>query len=127
VQRALRATIGDVHGEDLLAARQGAEIWYRPVQPDQSQQALDETRRLPERHPKEHFHHQARRDSSTIVSQVSPALTSGRGPPTHLGIKLNRQRPPALESVLICGPVRSHVAGGVGLLMQFSYHTGLTR
>jgi hypothetical protein len=127
VQRALRATIGDVHGEDLLAARQGAEIWYRPVQPDQSQQALDETRRLPERHPKEHFHRQARRDSSTIVGQVSPALTSGRGPPTHLGIKLNRQRPPALERVAICGPVRGLVAVGVGLLMHFGYHTELTR
>jgi hypothetical protein len=111
VQRALESTIGDAHGEDLPAARQGAEIRYRPVQPDQSQHALDETRRLPERHAEEHFHRQARLDSSIIVSRVSPALTGGRGLPAHLGIKPNRQRPSALGRVVICRPVRSFVAG----------------
>jgi hypothetical protein len=128
VQRALRATIGDVQGEDLLAARQGAEIRHRPVQPDQSQQALDETRRLPERHAEQDLHRPDMFEwRYRCRSGVARAYQWARPPPTHLGIKLNRQRPPALERVVICGPVRSLVAGGVGLLMHFSYHTGLTR
>jgi len=90
VQGTLRATIGDVHNEGLLAARQSAEIRHRPVQPDQTQQTFDETRRLPERHPEEHFHRQARLDSGITVGRLSPALAGGRGIPTHLGIEPDR-------------------------------------
>ncbi len=42
VQRAPGAAIRDVHGQGLLAARQRAEVGYRPVEADQAQQALDE-------------------------------------------------------------------------------------
>jgi len=37
VQRAIRATIGDVHGEGFLATGQSAEVRHRPVQADQLQ------------------------------------------------------------------------------------------
>lgn len=103
VQRALRASIGDVDGEGVLTTRQGAEIRHRPVQPYQPQQAFDETRRLPERHPEEHFHRQARLDSGITVGRLSATLAGGRSPPTHLWIEPYRQRPPALERVVICG------------------------
>lgn len=39
----------------FLAARELAEIRYRPVQPSKSQQAFNETCRLPERQSKENF------------------------------------------------------------------------
>lgn len=114
VQRALRATIGNVHSESLLAARQGAEIRDLPIQPGQSQQAFDETRSLPERHSEEHFHRQAGLDSSITLGRLSPALAGGHGVPAHFGIEPDRQRPPALERIVVGGPVRSLVARGYG-------------
>jgi hypothetical protein len=42
VQRAVRAAVGDVDLQGLLAPRQRAEVGHRPVQADQPQQALDE-------------------------------------------------------------------------------------
>lgn len=40
VQRASATSIGQTHIQRLLAAAQGAEIRHRPVQTDQTQQAL---------------------------------------------------------------------------------------
>jgi hypothetical protein len=69
VQRALRPSIRDVHGQRLLASAQRAEVGHRPVEADQPQQALDEAASpwslgpmafpwldLAERHAKQHFH-----------------------------------------------------------------------
>ena len=49
VERALRAAIGDVDLQGLLATAKGAEVGHRPVQADQPQQALDRSGRLAER------------------------------------------------------------------------------
>ena len=51
----VRGAIGNVHRKGLLAAAQRAEIEHRPVEPSQLQQACDERRCLPKRHPKEDF------------------------------------------------------------------------
>jgi hypothetical protein len=56
VQRAGSATIRQAHVQRSLAAASGAEIRHCPVQTDQPQQALDETRGLPERHTKPKLH-----------------------------------------------------------------------
>ena len=50
VQRALGTAVGDVDGQGLLTARQSAEVGHRPVEANQTQQALDEPGRLTERH-----------------------------------------------------------------------------
>ena len=52
VQWLFGAAVGDVHGQGLLAAGQGADVRHRPVKANQLQQALDEAGRLPERHVK---------------------------------------------------------------------------
>lgn len=90
---------------------------------DQPQQVFDETRRLPERHPEEHFHRQARLDSGITVGRLSATLAGGRGPPTHPWIEPYRQRPPALERLGICRPVCSFVvrASGSAHALQLSH------
>lgn len=47
--------IEQAHIQRLLAAAQGAEIRHRPIQANQTQQAFDETGRLPQRHTEQDF------------------------------------------------------------------------
>ncbi len=71
VQRSPGATVGDVHCQGFLAARQRAEVWHCPVQAGQAQQALDEPGRLPERHAEQHLHRQAHLDGGITVALLA--------------------------------------------------------
>jgi hypothetical protein len=58
-----------------LASGDGAEVRQGSVQTRQPQQALDEARCLAKRHPKKHFHRQARLDGSVSdLRRFSDAL-----------------------------------------------------
>ena len=103
----------NVHGKGFLAAAQGAEVGHIPVQADQPQQALDEASRLPQRHAKKDLHRQAGLDGSIAADGLSPTLAGRRRRPDHIWIKPDRQRPTALESLVILGPVQGLVAGCV--------------
>jgi len=112
VQRAVRAAIRDVDLQGLVAAAQRAEVRHGPVRADQAQQALDEPGRLPQRHPEQHLHRQAGLDGGVAVVGLPPALAGRRGVPDHRGIEPDRQRAPALERLVVCGPVPGLVGRG---------------
>ena len=99
-QRAVRAAVGDVHLQGLLATRQGAEVGHGPVQADQAQQALDEPGRLPQCHPEEHLHRQAGLDGRVTIVRLSPALAGRCGLPGHGGIEPDRHEPRRLSAWL---------------------------
>ena len=74
VQRALRTTIGDIHGQGLLASAQGAEVRHGQVQAGQTQEVLDEAGRLPKGHAEQDLHRQARLDRRVTVFRLPTAL-----------------------------------------------------
>lgn len=112
VQGAVRAAVGDVHLQGLLAPRQGAEVGHCPVQAYQPQQALDEPGRLPERHAEEDLYGQTGLDGCVAVIALSATLASGRGFPSHGGVEPDRQRATALERLVVGGPVPGLVGRG---------------
>ena len=114
MQRALRPTVGDVDGQGLLAARQGAEVGHRPVEPNQPQQAFDEACRLPKRHAEQNLHRKARLDCRIAVRLLSATPACRRGIPAHLGVKPDRQRAPALERFIVGWPVPCLAGRGCG-------------
>ena len=124
VQRALRTAIGNVDLQALLTAAEGAEVRHRPVQVDQVQQALNEPGRLAKRHAEQHLHGQAGLDRGIAIVGLSTAPAGRRSLPDHGGIKpalrrlqaiayrpMDRQRPAALERLIIRGPVLGLVGG----------------
>lgn len=112
MQRTIRSTVGDVHLQGFLPPRQRAEVRHRPVEAGQSQQALDEPGRLPQRHPEEDLHGQAGLDCSIAVVTLSAALTGRRGLPGHRGIEPDRQRASALQRLVVARPVPGLVGRG---------------
>ncbi|SFQ98313.1 hypothetical protein SAMN04515673_101592 [Poseidonocella sedimentorum] len=106
-QRAGASTKGQAHVQCLLAAAQGAEIRHRPVQPDQPQQALDETRGLPERHAEKHLQSQASLDRGIAELLLPPTFSRWRWRPVPLRIKPDRKR----SALLQCCVVRRLVPG----------------
>lgn len=105
VQGAVRAAVGNVHLQGLLAPRQRAEVWHGPVQADQPQQALDKPRGLPERHAKEDLHSEAGLDRGIAVVAPSTTLAGRRRFPDHGGVEPDRQRAAALQRFVIGRPV----------------------
>ena len=105
VQRPLGAAIRDIRSEGLLTAGQRAEVWHRPVQTDQSKQALDLTGRLPQSRAEQHLHRQASLNGGITVGLLSATPAPRRGIPDHLGVEPNRQRVTALERFIIGWPV----------------------
>lgn len=112
VQRAVRTAIGDVHLQGLLAPRQRAEVGHIPVQADQTQQALDQPCRLPQRHAEQHLHRQTGLDGGVAVVGLPPTLAGRRCLPSHRRIEPDRQRATALQRFVIGGPVPGLVGGG---------------
>lgn len=112
VQRTVRSAIGDIHIQGLLASRQRAEVWHRPVEADQPQQALDEAGRLAQHHAEEDLHREAGLDGCVAVVGLPPAFASRRGLPLHGGVEPDRQRASALERLVIGGPVPGLVGRG---------------
>ena len=127
MQRALRPPMRDVHGKDLLATAERAEIGHIPVKADKSQQALDEPGRLPERHTEKDLHRQAGLNGRVGKDRLSPSLAGGLRRSDHIWIEPDRQRPTALESLVILGPVQGLVARCVRSDHTPSYHAGFTR
>ena len=101
VQRALGASIRDVHGQRLLAARQRAEVGHDPVETDRPQQAFDEPGRLPERHAERHLHRQAGPNGCIAVGLMAATPACRHAIPPHLGIEPDRERAPAFERFVI--------------------------
>ena len=112
MQRPLGAPIEDVDGQGLLAAGQCAEVGHSPIETDQLQQALDEPGRLPQCHPEQHLHRQARLDGGITVSLLSATPACRRGVPAHLWVEPDRQRASALERFIIGWPVFGLVGRG---------------
>ena len=97
MERALGATVKDVHRQGLLTAGSCAEVRHGPVKTDQAQQArrsrlamvartsgatwLD----LPECHPERHLHRQTCLDSGIATGLLSATPAGRRGIPTHPG------------------------------------------
>ena len=77
MQPAGGSAIRDVDLQGLLTAAEGAEVWHRPVEVDQMQQALYKPRGLPEPNP----------NSTFIVRQVwiAASLQSGCRPRLSVG------------------------------------------
>jgi hypothetical protein len=108
-------------------AAQRAEVRHSPVQVDQPKQTLDEPGRLPEGHPEQHLHCQAGLDGRVTVVRLAATLAGRRGLPDHGGIEpalrrlqtiayrpTDRQRPAALERLIVGGPVSGLVGRGCG-------------
>ncbi len=110
VERALRPPMRDVHGKGLLATAERAEVRHLPVQADQAKQALDEPGRLPQRHAEQDLHRQAGLDGRIAVDRLPPTLACRLRRPRHVWIKPDRQRAPALERLVILGPVQGLVS-----------------
>jgi hypothetical protein len=68
VQRAVRAAVGDIDLQGLLAPRQRAEVGHRPVQSDQAKEAFDAPDRLPQRHAEQDVHGQASLDRGIAIA-----------------------------------------------------------
>ena len=105
VQRAGAATKGQAHVQCLLAAAQGAEIRHRPVQPDQPQQALYETRGLPERYAEKYLQGQAGLDRGIAELLLPPTFACWPWRPAHLWIKPDRKRSALLQCCVVRRPV----------------------
>ena len=114
VQRAAGSTVGNIDLQGLLAPRQRAEVGHGPVQAGQAQQALNEARRLPERHAKQHLHRQAGLYGCVTIVRLSATFACWPGLPGHLGIEPDRQRATTLQSFVIGGPIPGLVGGGAG-------------
>lgn len=85
VQRTGSTAIRQANFKCRLAAAKGAEIWHRPVQSDQLQQALDKACRLPERHAEQNLQRQAGLDRGVTELLSSTAFARRRRYPDHLG------------------------------------------
>ena len=98
VQRALRAAVGDVDLQGILAAARCADVRHRPVQVDQVQQTFDETCSLPECNAEQHLHGQAGLDSGIVVVGLSVPLSGWRSLPDDGGIEPDGQQPGRLSA-----------------------------
>ena len=119
MQRTLRAPVWDVHGKGLLAMAQCAEIRHIPVQSYKLQETFDEPSRLPERHAEKDLHRQAGLDCSLAVNGLSPTLAGWLRGPRHARIEPDRQRPAALERLVVRGPVQGLLSRCVRLAHAF--------
>ena len=127
VQRPGSSAIREADIQGFLAAAQSAEVWHRPIQADEPQQALYKPGCLPERHPEQHLERQARLDRSITETLLPAALAARRRYPNHLRIKPDRQGSASLQAVVVSRPVRGLVLCRGQLLMPPSYHAGFTR
>ena len=114
VQRALRAAIGDVDLQGLLAPAEGAEVRHSPVQVDQLQEAFDEAGRLAQRHAEQHLYRQTGLDCGVTLVRLSASFAGGLSLPSHGGIKPYRQQAATLERFIVGWPVSGPVDGGYG-------------
>jgi hypothetical protein len=113
----------DVHDKGLLATAEPAEIRDIPVQTDEAQQALHGPVRLPQRHAEQELHRQAGLNGGVGVDGPSRSLARRQRCPCHPGVKPDRQRPAALQRLVVLGPVQ----GLVGRCVRSAHALQLSR
>ena len=101
VQRPSSTAIWQTYFQRYLTAVKGAEVWYRPIQPDELQQALHKTCGLSQRQAEQHFQSETRLDRSITIVLLPTTLAARRWQPNHLRIKPNGQRATALQTVIV--------------------------
>lgn len=89
----------------LLPPTQCAEVWHRPIQPSQFQQAFHKPSRLPQGQTEQDFEGQTGLNGSVAVGLLTPPASRRARLPCHLGIKPNRERPSLLERKIVLRPV----------------------
>lgn len=83
--------VAQLHMQGLLAATDGAEIWHRPVQLGQLEQALHHARCLAQWLVKKAFDVQAELDCYIREQLAVPALAAGLNQPAHCPVQSQRQ------------------------------------
>lgn len=91
VQRTSSIAIWQAYVQRSLTTAKGAEVWHRPIQSDELQQALHKTCSLSQRQSEQHFQSETRLDRSVAEILVLTTPAARRWHPNHLGIKPNRQ------------------------------------
>ena len=91
VQRPSTTAIWQTYFQRSLTAAKGAEVWYRPIQPDELQQALHKTCGLSQRQAEQHFQSETRLDRSITKVLLPTTLAARWWYPNHLRVKPNRQ------------------------------------
>lgn len=102
-----------LHG--LLPAAQGRIVRNGPVQPGQPQQPGDHSGGLSERQREQHLDRQAEQDRRIQEDRRAPGAALMRRVPGHLLVHPDQQRPARPERIIVGGPARCAVAGGLGL------------
>jgi len=80
-----------VYVQRSLMTAKGAEVWYRPIQPDELQQALHKACGLSQWQPEQHFQSETDLDRSIAEVLLPTTLAARWWYPNHLRIKPNRQ------------------------------------
>lgn len=127
VQRPLHSTIRDVHGGDLLAARQRAEAGPPPIEADQVQQACDAAGCLLQGHAEQDLPRQAGLAGGIAAGRLSAAPACRHAIPAHGRVEPDRQRTPAPERAIVGGQFLVLQVGDAGLLMHPSGHAACKR
>jgi len=91
VQRTSSTAIWQAYVQRSLTAAKGAEVWYRPIQSDELQQALHKACGLSQWQPEQHFQSETGLDRSVTKVLLSTTLAARWWYPNHLRIKPNRQ------------------------------------
>gem|GEM_PF-1515539 len=115
VQWPASTAIRDLHLQSLLPSAQRGVVRNRPIQPCEPQQTGDHPGGLPERELKQHLYRQAELDSRIRKDRRAPLTALMRRVPGHLLVQPDQQRPALPERIVVGGPVRRAVAGGLGL------------
>jgi hypothetical protein len=98
-----------------------------PGRTDQSQEALDGPRRLTQRHAGHHPYRQASRIAASSQSGSRPRLPVAAAPQVIAGPTRIVSEPRRKNASLLDGQDLVSQAGGVGLVMSFGDHNGITR
>lgn len=91
IQRRAAGPVRQLHLESLLATADGAEVWHRPVQTRQAQQALDQAQTLAQRQIKQAFDAQAKLNGRFAEGALATAFAVGCGQPLHVAVKPDGQ------------------------------------
>lgn len=117
IQRCGAALVRKLHLQRPLTATDGAEIGNPPIQPRQTQQALNQSQALAQCQAKQALDAQAKLDGRIRERLLATPFATGRCVPLHVFVQPDRQRPSDLE----CGVVRSPVGGLVAGLRPLGF------
>ena len=87
VLRTCSTAIWQAYVQRSLTTAKGAEVWHRPIQPDELQQALHKTCGLSQRQSEQHFQSETGLDRSITEILLPTTLAARWWYPNHLRIK----------------------------------------